>query len=686
MNRRIVQETPATDKFVFLQGAFEAGEWRIPYFMSALTYEQSDRYLRLSEEFANSDEIAWKIDELYQRGIDWHRVQREIVKYLESTDAHFFNALTIALLPMVDDQPSLHGSFEEDGPWQAPELRHDGLVNLEIGPISLGYFEPFDPASSELLSGVMRWNPQQVHAVAIDGQHRLAAIKQLVQDQAHLTQAKTRVPVILLILDSRLGFKRPSSGSLVTILRNLFIDLNKHAQKVQRARQILLDDRDPMSVFVRNLLTDSLCDDVNSLHAPVPKLPLSIVDWHSEQAKFETGPYLTTVMGLDGIVAKIFQEQRTPELTDYEGYAAQLNKFRQQLPGLDIEPIRAELEQQRLAGMPFTYEPKWISEMVAQFGLRWNTAVVALLTEFQPYKALLARRVEDGSLDLKWQAWYRKKEAAGSELSGREFEDFSRYKRHLLGLDIQLADYEQALADAEQMKRNLAFTVVFQRAYMDAFLEFCKVGPEQLRGLKQWAAGTAEAAEDRPIEDIPLPPEEDVFPDGAAEEQDPDEIVGGVESTASEIARDAQLFVSLLNEVLDVFPRFIELQAPVEDADGRRIGLWKGSLQAAGRIDYTKGASTRAKDIIFLAAIMAWIKRNNSAGKTAEDFEAECLENRQRLGFRHAAMAIGRLSSAKPKGVALRSLEESDAADLSESERKRVALERVSGLWVCVNR
>ena len=41
------------------------------------------------------------------------------------------------------------------------------------------------------------------------------------------------------------------------------------------------------------------------LAATPPVLPLSLVDWHSEQARFDEGPYLTTILGSDWAVAKV---------------------------------------------------------------------------------------------------------------------------------------------------------------------------------------------------------------------------------------------------------------------------------------------------------------------------------------------------------------------------------------------
>src|SRR5690606_14325219 len=120
-------------------------------------------------------------------------------------------------------------------------------------------------------------------------------IKSFVRGNPGIRSQNSRVPVILLLFDERVGFAAPEERPTVELLRGLFIDLNKNAQTVSRARQILLDDRDPHAVCVRRLVGSQLREDLNELGGSEPRLPLALVDWHREQAKFDDGPYLSTV-------------------------------------------------------------------------------------------------------------------------------------------------------------------------------------------------------------------------------------------------------------------------------------------------------------------------------------------------------------------------------------------------------
>ena len=70
---------------------------------------------------------------------------------------------------MVPDPPELLGPLMQ---------QH----KLSVGPIRFGFWDKWDtPQDPGFSTGKMRWNTQEVFAVAIDGQHRLAAIKEVVK-------------------------------------------------------------------------------------------------------------------------------------------------------------------------------------------------------------------------------------------------------------------------------------------------------------------------------------------------------------------------------------------------------------------------------------------------------------------------------------------------------------------------
>ncbi len=299
-----VRKTP---NFDFIFGRYSYSNAKIPYFQVSMSFSDAAEYLSLVNEMPGAASMNWRVEELFQRDIDWARVEKKIVPYLRQQDQpQFFNSLTIALLPFRKE--AIH-TFDGHADWDPPELDDkdqfgDGKTE-SFGPISCGYWSSWKRATDDgARLGQLCWNTKQVCGIAIDGQHRLAAIKEIAQPGKDQYDG-TSVPVIFVVLDPSLGFTGDATReNLIGTLRRLFIDLNKHARTVSRARQILLDDRDPASICVRALVGPVLTTGADELSEVPPRLPLALVDWHSEQAKFDTGPYLATILGVDWMVAK----------------------------------------------------------------------------------------------------------------------------------------------------------------------------------------------------------------------------------------------------------------------------------------------------------------------------------------------------------------------------------------------
>ena len=346
--RRVVDDIPATSHFDFLYGRYHLSSWVIPYFSTIMPLREAARSLRLVIDFPGSDEIPWKLDELYQREVDWPRVERRILPYLRATEQpQFFNALTIALLPQDSSGYGTTQGFSAGRTWHPP-----GLVDADrfakihtVGPITCGYWTSWSTFSqAEARTGQIRWNPDEVFAVALDGQHRLAAIKELINNpsgrETHWNE--TSVPVIFVVLDHGFGYVNQADKMLVDVLRVIFIDLNKHAKVPTRARQILLDDKDPTSVCVRALVGDALCNGTDELGSQPLRLPLSLVDWHTEQAKFDDGPYVTTILVLDWAIAALLGAKPVQDFTDYNAIKKQLKALSGSL-AIDLQVAKRRL-------------------------------------------------------------------------------------------------------------------------------------------------------------------------------------------------------------------------------------------------------------------------------------------------------------------------------------------------------
>lgn len=593
-----VKHVPASAPFDFVYGCFNLSpQWAIPYFATTMTMREAADSLRLVNDFPGNESMAWRIDELYQRDIDWSRVEREIVPYLSSSDEpQFFNSLTIAFMPIRDNE--VKPNFTGEG-WACPELDGEFAKQIEIGPISLGYWADWkSPDNPNARIGQIRWNPQQVFSVAIDGQHRLAALK--IASMGFDERAdKTQVPVLLLLLDERVGFRAPRGRKLIELMRTLFIALNKHAEKVSRPRQILLDDQDPHALCVRALVGDQLTGELKELaHG---QLPLSLVDWHREQAKIDDGPYITTILGLDWIVEQTLRSKPMKDYSSYGAVSRQLRAISLSL-GLNLyrpgSPTFDRLKEiEKNAVEPFTYTGSWsheksegeLGQIVEAFQSTWAKGLVEVLTRFSPYADLIARRKHDGNLSAEFTNWYylmwRKDQG---ERANEEYSNFLSRLKTRKEHPVSKSTLEGYLEAIELLKEdNLAYKVAFQRALILAYIEFAFIEGADLPDFNN----EDEAEDGNESDEI-----------GASQAQAEAATKGGAKGIH---VKRAKQFVKALNELVERAPQFLDVKGEFESTY-----IWQGSLynRVEDVIDFTLGASRRASHLVFIAAVLGFCK------------------------------------------------------------------------------
>jgi len=686
---RTVEDIRATAHFDFLYGRFSLSKWKIPYFVTTVALDDAADDLHLTTEIPGAESVHWSLDELYQRDIDWNRVEQRITPYLrDNENPQFFNSVTIALLPLDSTKGETVDEFSTIVDWRPP--LHETSVKygkeLNVGPISFGFWDNWQsPTDAAFRSGRMRWNKDQVFAVAIDGQHRLAAMKTLAETSKSSPEvASTRVPVILLIFDEKLGFESPHQKTTVELLRQLFIDLNKHAQTVSRGRQILLDDRDPHSLCVRSLLEDELSENLNSLADSPPRMPLSLVDWHSEQAKFELGPYLTTVLGLDWLVSQVLETKPIRDFTDYGAVATQIKKLQNRL-GIELPDARSRLEDlESFQLRPFSYSLADLSLIKAAFGDVWNTPLATILTKFSPYADLVAKRIHDNTLSLDHQQWFQLRERKRQDpYEGKATQEYKQFiGRVATRADSPISEqkFESAATKLDGLKSdNLAFNVAFQRALFLAFLEYAKLSSPDVSAL----------AEDDSDDDFPDFGDLDT-PEGDYEEIDDSaeaEFASPIPDTKQTIlkrqyAERATEFVQQLNRVVEAFPGFLELDG-VYAADGTSREFWSGTLlrKPEDSIDFTQAASKRARDLIFLAAAMVLYddSRDPNAESDFDVFWEECTQEPDLAVTGSIGRAVLRFVSGEGSaaGRAIRGRGDEYGDELASEE----ASDRLSFLW-----
>lgn len=147
----------------------------------------------------------------------------DIVKYLESQDQRFFNSL---ILGIYGGKPY----------WQEIEIKETPIVYDEK---NLDYLDR--------TFGVLTLNGDE-KIFAIDGQHRIKAIKEALSKPENSHLAEEEVAVIFL------GHKETQEGRQRT--RRLFTTLNRYAKPVSKSEIIALDEDDNCAVLTRSLVDD----------------------------------------------------------------------------------------------------------------------------------------------------------------------------------------------------------------------------------------------------------------------------------------------------------------------------------------------------------------------------------------------------------------------------------------------
>lgn len=284
---------PYPSKVDGVYGTFGAGGGiRVHFIQGSMRVESELKQVSLISDIEGSDQ--WPVQSLFQREVDHRRVNDEIVKWLENeTEPKFFSPLTLAFLPIdeTDEQSTVRAALGK----LSEEVRTEG-ENSYASMVSRGDFRisryqtPMGGGEFQILNHMSKaeWDPQRVKVVAIDGQHRLSALKVIAASPAgHRVRdqiKKWRVPVVLL------GFERYSDGdvghqlTLLDATRRVFVLINKEGKKINDCREILLNDTSVPHLATQELIQASHANDclhINEQHDG--RMPLIAFDWRGQE-------------------------------------------------------------------------------------------------------------------------------------------------------------------------------------------------------------------------------------------------------------------------------------------------------------------------------------------------------------------------------------------------------------------
>lgn len=454
----------------------------VPYFMTLIDLKRVTQEIKTHEEVSPSLDTVYNLVELFQRKIDIDRVRREIVDgYLRiPSKLKFFNSLTIVLLPK-DTSGRICPSFESYSnndptiPYQQNDKFDEFFAHPQWQKSVFGGVQFVATNSANLAR--LRWDSNRVDAVAVDGQHRLKALKMWMEgknNELAETEKPTRIPVIFLLLHESAGFQVRegiSSNGIKSIAREIFTDLNKNAREVDLATQIILDDRSVESCCVRSLITDSTCTDHEKL------LPLSLLRWQEANNRFDQKYYLNSLVNLHLIVKDLIGVEPPKDPMTKSNAINFISTVSSRLGlghprklidrDIDLQSYyeREFLDEEGDPIAPFTGIPTpFLEAAVAGFTHHFSGWILRILTEFAPYASLLSYARENELIEGEFAQFLSQPKThqvqLEIELANRHGEG---WRQHVIGQHEQAIELIKGLRNNE-MGEHWAFKTIFQKA------------------------------------------------------------------------------------------------------------------------------------------------------------------------------------------------------------------------------
>ena len=202
------------------------GTWNY-YVVKMTARELSQNVMYASEIYEDKT-----LDEAVQRILEESRVKKYIVEYLKNQPHRFFSSIVVAAL-------------EGNPKFEPVEITADPRFTLAHN----------DRRFNEAF-GVLQFDGTQKY-YALDGQHRLSAIKTILDRNNSLSDGAPRdveddeLSVIVVVPS-----EEDSHQSFMQKYRRLFSNLNRYAQKTDQATNIIMDEDDTFAILTRRLITD----------------------------------------------------------------------------------------------------------------------------------------------------------------------------------------------------------------------------------------------------------------------------------------------------------------------------------------------------------------------------------------------------------------------------------------------
>lgn len=205
----------------------QMGSWNY-YVVKMSASELSENVKYASEVYEDRT-----LDEAIQRVLNESRVNKEIVEYLKRQPARFFSSIVVAAL---EGDPMFYPVEITEDP-QFLIFRDDRRLNESFG--------------------ILKFDGTQKY-YALDGQHRLSAIKTLLDRRNPLSDGAPdgfeddEFSVIVIVPN-----RKESYETFMQQYRRLFSNLNRYAKPTDQATNIIMDEDDTFAILTRRLITEN---------------------------------------------------------------------------------------------------------------------------------------------------------------------------------------------------------------------------------------------------------------------------------------------------------------------------------------------------------------------------------------------------------------------------------------------
>lgn len=202
------------------------GTW--DYYVVKMSASQLSQNVKYASEVHDDRTL----DKAIQRVLDESRVKKDIVEYLKRQPNRFFSSIVVAAL---EGNPTFYPVKVTDDP------------RFEIFSDEQKLNEAF---------GVLKFDGNQKY-YALDGQHRLSAIKTLLDrtddasDGAPIGIENDEISVIVVVPS-----QDDSNETFMQKYRRLFSNLNRYAKPMDQATNIIMDEDDTFAIITRRLITE----------------------------------------------------------------------------------------------------------------------------------------------------------------------------------------------------------------------------------------------------------------------------------------------------------------------------------------------------------------------------------------------------------------------------------------------